>query len=69
MVWIQPENPTSLRDFFATFIDISNYASVPTAKWWVGASGKNSQVPLLGDLDKTNAVGILFWIFKSFMSD
>ena len=45
--------------FLATFIDISDYAILYLKPLWlVGTSGKNNQIPIMGDLSKTAAVGI-----------
>ena len=43
------------NSFFATFMDMSHYTSVPTAKWHVGTNGKNSQIPFLGESARTPA--------------
>ena len=38
-------------------MDISNYASLPTAKFNVGKNWKSSQILFLGDLTKATAEG------------
>ena len=35
------------QSFLATFMDISDYPSIPMAKWQIGTSGKNWPNPFL----------------------
>ena len=49
--------------FVATFMDISDYASM--AKWQIGTSGKNWLNPFLGGFGLNHSIGNLTWTLFS----